>query len=289
MAKFCGKCGSPIVDGASFCNVCGAPIQQGPVQPEQTSRQVFPGAEPGQQTYAPQAQYIPQSSYGYTPEAAPSAPAKKSSAGLVIVFVALVLVAIAAIVAFILVIAPEDTKNQSQNESVIATEYGDESFAEDTWDTNPGVPYKKAMEHFCGGMAGNADDVIACYPEEVIDILRTNNGMTTAEFNEWAQEYADTIRLSIEENVGGNCKVDFLVLKERKVSSAKLKKIQNQLTRSGMDVSVSEAYDLVAEVTLSGDTGEKTEEKELTALKIYGVWYITLCTENGSQISVTFF
>ncbi len=288
MAKFCGNCGTPIDENASFCNVCGSAVQQKPVRQEQGYQQ--PTQQPvAAQPYVPQGQYVPQSNYGYMPEAIPTAAQKKKPVGLIIVLACLCLVAICAIVAFIVFIAPDDAQQQSYGEDVVVTQYSDETVDEDTTTTIPKVPYKKAMEHFCGGMGGNMDDVIACYPDEVVDILRENNDMTQSEFEAWAQEYADTIRQSIEENVGENCAVGFLVLEETKVNSTKLKKIQNQLSRSGMDVNVSEAYDFLAVLTFSGSKGERTEERELTALKIEGVWYITVCTENNSQIAITFF
>lgn len=122
---FCGKCGAEIPDNSDFCSSCGSPIQASNVG-GMTQGNVMPQVDaiaPQASNMMPQADFMPQAGV-----MVPQTPVKKKHTGMIIAVVVALVLAIAALVIF-LVIKPAGgpTAMDAANEYMTAMCKGDTS------------------------------------------------------------------------------------------------------------------------------------------------------------------
>ena len=225
---------------SKFCRQCGAQLEDDAVKCEACGAEIKPAEEAVQQPAEAEASGAENSE-----NAAPAAPAPKklSTRNIAIIAAAAVVVIVVLIVAL-----------------------------------TAGGGYKSAINNYIDVMIkGQVNKLDKLAPQAYWDYYEDTYDMDIDDLERDAEDVVDTVIDLLEDEYGDNVRVSYKVTKEDKLTDSKLNEIREgvndryELARK----SVTEGYDIDADITVKGDDDEMTSETSAYIVKIDGGWYLT--------------
>lgn len=229
---------------SKFCRQCGAQLEDDAVKCEACGAEIKPAEETVQQPADAQAQAdAPGAENGENANPNPPAPKKLSTRNIAIIAAAAVVVIVVLIVAL-----------------------------------TAGGGYKSAINNYIDVMIkGQVNKLDKLAPQAYWDYYEDTYDMDIDDLERDAEDVVDTVIDLLEDEYGDNVRVSYKVTKEDKLTDSKLNEIREgvndryELARK----SVTEGYDIDADITVKGDDDEMTSETSAYIVKIDGGWYLT--------------
>ncbi len=219
---------------SKFCRQCGAQLEDDAVKCEACGLELQQEPENNQQSVNAEADAQPQ-------EGAP-APKKLNNRNIAIIAVAAVVVIIVLIVAL-----------------------------------TSGGGYKSAINNYIDVMIkGKVDKIEKLAPKEYWEYYEDTYDKDIDDVEKEAEDMVELIIDMLEDGYGKNIKVSYKVTKEDKLTESELNKIREganskyEITRK----SITEGYEIDADMTIKGDDDEMTSEGSAVVVKINGSWYL---------------
>ena len=220
---------------SKFCRQCGAQLEDDAVKCEACGLELQQEPENNQQSVNAEADAQPQ-------EGAP-APKKLNNRNIAIIAAAAVVVIIVLIVAL-----------------------------------TSGGGYKSAINNYIDVMIkGKVDKIEKLAPKEYWEYYEDTYDKDIDDVEKEAEDMVELIIDMLEDGYGKNIKVSYKVTKEDKLTESELNKIREganskyEITRK----SITEGYEIDADMTIKGDDDEMTSEGSAVVVKINGSWYLS--------------
>lgn len=141
-----------------------------------------------------------------------------------------------------------------------------------------GGGYKSAINNYIDVMIkGKVDKIEKLAPKEYWEYYEDEYDMDLKDIEDAAEEMADVIIDALEESYGDNVKVSYNITKEDKLTDKELNEIREG-ANSKYDLarkSITEGYEVDADLTIKGADDEMTSEGSAYIVKINGGWYLT--------------
>ena len=219
---------------SKFCRQCGAQLEDDAVKCEACGLELQQEPENNQQSVNAEADAQPQ-------EGAP-APKKLNNRNIAIIAAAAVVVIIVLIVAL-----------------------------------TSGGGYKSAINNYIDVMIkGKVDKIEKLAPKEYWEYYEDTYDKDIDDVEKEAEDMVELIIDMLEDGYGKNIKVSYKVTKEDKLTESELNKIREganskyEITRK----SITEGYEIDADMTIKGDDDEMTSEGSAVVVKINGSWSV---------------
>lgn len=139
-----------------------------------------------------------------------------------------------------------------------------------------GQAEKKIIKEFMEAeMTGDAEKIIDILPEEILEIAKTEGGMSRDELAEEMRKQFDSVIGTLESTYGEDWKYSYKINSIKKVSQEDLEDIKDMYSDDfEMELDISEAKTAKVEVNVSGDNLDNTLTLDVNLLKIKNKWYL---------------
>lgn len=139
-----------------------------------------------------------------------------------------------------------------------------------------GQAEKKIIKEFVKAeMTGDAEKIIDILPEEVLEIVKTEGGMSRNELAEVMRKQFDSVIGTLESTYGEDWKYSYKIKSIKKVSQEDLEDIKDMYSNDlELELDISEAKTAEVEINVSGNQIENSNTLDVSLIKVGGTWYL---------------
>lgn len=139
-----------------------------------------------------------------------------------------------------------------------------------------GQAEKKIIKEFMEAeMTGDAEKIIDILPEEILEIAKTEGGMSRNELAEEMRKQFDSVIGTLESTYGEDWKYSYKINSIKKLSQEDMEDIKDMYSDDlEMKLDISEAKTAKVEVNVRGDNLDNTLTLDVNLLKIKNKWYL---------------
>lgn len=139
-----------------------------------------------------------------------------------------------------------------------------------------GQAEKKIIKEFVKAeMTGDAEKIIDILPEEVLEIAKTEGGMSRNELAEVMRKQFDSVIGTLESTYGEDWKYSYKINSIKKVSQEDLEDIKDMYSNDlELELDISEAKTAEVEINVSGNQIENSNTLDVSLIKVGGTWYL---------------
>lgn len=135
---------------------------------------------------------------------------------------------------------------------------------------------KKIIKEFVKAeMTGDAEKIIDILPEGVLEIAKTEGGMSRNELAEVMRKQFDSVIGTLESTYGEDWKYSYKINSIKKVSQEDLEDIKDMYSNDlELELDISEAKTAEVEINVSGNQIENSNTLDVSLIKVGGTWYL---------------
>lgn len=139
-----------------------------------------------------------------------------------------------------------------------------------------GQAEKKIIKEFVKAeMTGDAEKIIDILPEGVLEIAKTEGGMSRNELAEVMRKQFDSVIGTLESTYGEDWKYSYKINSIKKVSQEDLEDIKDMYSNDlELELDISEAKTAEVEINVSGNQIENSNTLDVSLIKVGGTWYL---------------
>lgn len=136
--------------------------------------------------------------------------------------------------------------------------------------------YNKAIEKYIDATYyGDVDAYLDSIPGDYLEDMLELSGMSEKDFKENFEKSYESILDSYVSKYGDDYTVDFEVVDEYELTDDDFEDVLDDFKALGISKkSITEAYEIEVEFTIDGSKRKDTVDKDFTAVKIDGDWYL---------------
>lgn len=143
-----------------------------------------------------------------------------------------------------------------------------------------GQTEKKIIKEFVKAeMTGDVEKIIDNLPEEILEIAKTEGGMSRDELAEAMRKQFDSAIDTLESTYGKDWKYSYKINSLKKVSQEDLEDIKDMYSDDfEIELDISEAKSAEVEINISGNQIENNITLDVSLIKAGGTWYLDIAS-----------
>ena len=139
-----------------------------------------------------------------------------------------------------------------------------------------GQTEKKIVKEFVEAeMTCDADKIVEFLPEEILNAIETEGGMSKAEFTEALHDNLDSAMNTIKNTLGEDWKYSYNIKRIKSVSKEELEELKEKYRdETELDLDISEAKTAEIDLTAGDGETESSSVMDINIIKIKNKWYL---------------